>query len=647
MSEHGAFHAPSPGGQAIYDTGYGRIYLTRPQKTFQHLDSLLKSAPECHNLVSHTCREPEKRLHLMLLLGEMHLREGNYLAADTLFRDVFSMASILGQEKLRLQALMNKGHLHLCMAEYQRARNTYGELLNEAGKENSLEELRVVAHLFAGMASESLYEPGPARTHYEQALNLATQAGMLLYADQADAFLGRMSFPETPLQELSETLPPPSMSRPYHFTDSRAMALHRIWSAGTSYLLGQTEKAREDFDAALSTGLKLGDHFILDQCQKFLDQLHITTVKDARQQLWMHKAYSTAITSLKRQPAYQRWRKIYYEQYSETTSALLESAGLATGGTAQRAETAPAWQPYTLYTLLMLLGLCLSGLFLLYAQGEKKAQKLKKLALIPQKAAHFQETQNRQLRQTNRFLYLKIQQLEQVLGEKERLWYTVIHDLRNALGKVWSLSDLLPSAGRITERQGQYLGLIKQASREGERLIEQLLNRQASEQDATAQRAERVNLQQMLEESLLPFREKAAQKSQQITYHNRLDDAELYVHRQSLLRIFENLLSNAIKFAPLGSVIEVESWDEGEELYFSVRDEGPGIAPQEQQRLFLPYVRLQARPTAGESSTGLGLSIVYELTQALGGKVRVESQVGCGTTFILGVPRQGVRAGHL
>jgi signal transduction histidine kinase len=69
-----------------------------------------------------------------------------------------------------------------------------------------------------------------------------------------------------------------------------------------------------------------------------------------------------------------------------------------------------------------------------------------------------------------------------------------------------------------------------------------------------------------------------------------------------------------------------------------VKDEGPGISAEDQQRLFGKFARLSARPTAGEHSTGLGLAIVKRLVESMNGKVWCESQMGQGAAFIIELP---------
>ncbi len=109
--------------------------------------------------------------------------------------------------------------------------------------------------------------------------------------------------------------------------------------------------------------------------------------------------------------------------------------------------------------------------------------------------------------------------------------------------------------------------------------------------------------------------------------------------RTALGQVLDNLLSNAVKFSPSGKkiVILVQSLEHGAECV--VQDQGPGFSDEDKQRMFRRYGRLSARPTGGEPSTGLGLSIVKKLVQHMGGELSCESAPGGGAAFRVQLPR--------
>jgi signal transduction histidine kinase len=97
-------------------------------------------------------------------------------------------------------------------------------------------------------------------------------------------------------------------------------------------------------------------------------------------------------------------------------------------------------------------------------------------------------------------------------------------------------------------------------------------------------------------------------------------------------------LSNAVKYSPLGKPILFRLLPGEKVIRFVITDEGPGISPEEQEKLFQKFSRLSPRPTAGESSVGLGLSIARKMTEAMHGRIWCESQVGKGSRFIVEMP---------
>ena len=100
-------------------------------------------------------------------------------------------------------------------------------------------------------------------------------------------------------------------------------------------------------------------------------------------------------------------------------------------------------------------------------------------------------------------------------------------------------------------------------------------------------------------------------------------------------RIVENLISNAIKYSPQGRRVWIELLEGTQITKTVVRDEGPGISPEDQSKLFGKFQKLSARPTGGESSNGLGLAIVKAFSDQIGAQIEVESQLGAGTEFAL------------
>lgn len=103
--------------------------------------------------------------------------------------------------------------------------------------------------------------------------------------------------------------------------------------------------------------------------------------------------------------------------------------------------------------------------------------------------------------------------------------------------------------------------------------------------------------------------------------------------RLALVEAVLNLIGNAIKYSPTGTTVSVYVSVNRGQAQFLVRDQGPGIRPEEQSRLFTLGGTLSSKPTAGEPQTGVGLALSFELVRAMGGTLWCESEPGTGATF--------------
>lgn len=229
--------------------------------------------------------------------------------------------------------------------------------------------------------------------------------------------------------------------------------------------------------------------------------------------------------------------------------------------------------------------------------------------------------------------------LAKLNDEKNGLMQMAAHDLKNPLAAVLLGIDLL----RLSGDSGQEKTLNRMVSQVNQvlHLIHDLLDVQALETGSRQFQSEPIAIGSAVHESLATLQTAAERKS--IALHATIAEPSpiVYADRSALRQICDNLISNAIKFSPQGGriAVAVTQTDRGL-VRLSVRDNGKGIRPEEMARLFEKYSCLSTRPTAGEASTGLGLSIVKELTLRVGGRVWCESQGGEGATFLVELPTQ-------
>ncbi|MBL0741253.1 CHASE3 domain-containing protein [Chryseolinea lacunae] len=223
--------------------------------------------------------------------------------------------------------------------------------------------------------------------------------------------------------------------------------------------------------------------------------------------------------------------------------------------------------------------------------------------------------------------------------EKNHFLGIATHDLKSPLNGVLGLINLIKmQAHNLTADQLQYLRMMEDSSINMQMLIKNLLDINRIEQGLNTVNKEYVAISALLKKQYQVFRESAQKKNISLILQDHVPDFHFHTDPEMLSRILENLISNAIKFSPSYrevaiSVIRTETY-----IRFEVLDQGPGISKQDREKLFGKFQRLSARPTAGESSSGLGLSIVKELVNALNGNIVVESDENRGSKFIVELP---------
>lgn len=124
-----------------------------------------------------------------------------------------------------------------------------------------------------------------------------------------------------------------------------------------------------------------------------------------------------------------------------------------------------------------------------------------------------------------------------------------------------------------------------------------------------------------------------------ITFNSKVADVPAIEFDHARIgQVFDNILTNAVKFSAPDSIIETEVRSDSQAIFIDVRDHGQGIPPEEIDKIFVAFEKLSTKPTAGEKSTGLGMSIVKKIVDAHSGNVYVESTPGEGTTFTVSLP---------
>ncbi|HYI77814.1 MAG TPA: ATP-binding protein [Chryseolinea sp.] len=217
--------------------------------------------------------------------------------------------------------------------------------------------------------------------------------------------------------------------------------------------------------------------------------------------------------------------------------------------------------------------------------------------------------------------------------EKNRFLGIAAHDLKNPVNAISSLAHLLKRSSDLKEGDLEYLNLIELTAAKMKMLIEKLLDLNRIEQSGPLVQAQMVNVDAFLNNVVKTFSEISKKKNIPIIVENNVGDFEFLSDQSLLEQVLDNLVSNAIKFSPPNRTVWLRTKRNEKQLIFDVEDQGPGISPEELPKLFGTFQRLSTKPTGGEESTGLGLSIVKAIVQVLDGEVTVVSELGQGTIF--------------
>ena len=241
-------------------------------------------------------------------------------------------------------------------------------------------------------------------------------------------------------------------------------------------------------------------------------------------------------------------------------------------------------------------------------------------------------------KRTQELLLRAKEEAERASKFKDQFLSTMSHELRTPLNAVLGFSDLLADEryGALNDRQQRYVSHIHTGGKHLLKLISDILDLSKIEAGRMELTHEDVTVASAFTEvisALYPLAEKKSQALLQEVDPNLHVRADVMRFKQVLM----NLTGNAIKFTPEKGRIELSAVRTGDQVRIKVRDNGPGIPPEQQQRIFEAFFRLRETGTATEG-TGLGLAITARLVELHGSKLGIESQPGGGACFYFSLP---------
>jgi signal transduction histidine kinase len=223
--------------------------------------------------------------------------------------------------------------------------------------------------------------------------------------------------------------------------------------------------------------------------------------------------------------------------------------------------------------------------------------------------------------------------------QKERLTAFVVHDLKNPVSAMDLHAQVLLHDRELPQRARDTAKHIRSDARALTRLILNLLDISKSEEGKLSARPSQVDLTALVRDALESLEVKAS--AAEVSLEQNLEATAIYADPDLTRRVLENLLDNAIRHAPKGARVLLSSAARAQAVEVRVEDTGSGISPALREKIFEPYVQLEADPGATtRSGRGLGLTFCRLAVEAHGGKIWVED-ANPGARFCFELPGAG------
>lgn len=233
--------------------------------------------------------------------------------------------------------------------------------------------------------------------------------------------------------------------------------------------------------------------------------------------------------------------------------------------------------------------------------------------------------------------------LAKAIRAKDEFLANMSHELRTPLNAILGKAEILLEGihGELTEKQQASVKVISDSGTHLLELINDILDIAKIEAGKIQLDVQKVSLVNVCESSLQFVRQMAHKKDIRLQANIDPSIKTCLSDERRLKQILINLLSNAVKFTPVGGEVGLNVLNdlERDAIQFQVWDTGIGIATEVMDQLFKPFVQLDSSLARSHEGTGLGLSLVYRLTDMHGGSVSLESEVGVGSCFTVTLPQ--------
>ena len=217
---------------------------------------------------------------------------------------------------------------------------------------------------------------------------------------------------------------------------------------------------------------------------------------------------------------------------------------------------------------------------------------------------------------------------------------TVSHELRTPITAIRGSLHLLHAgtAGVLPESAAKLVGIAESSCERLVRLVNDILDIEKIAAGKLEFHLTDCDLVQLARQSLTAMQAYAAERRVALTLNRAPAEARAMADPGRVIQVLTNLISNATQFSPEGGTVEIDIASSGARHRVSVRDHGPGVAPQFRARLFQSFAQADASTARATSSTGLGLAISKSIVECQGGRIGFEPSQGGGSVFFFELP---------
>ncbi len=260
--------------------------------------------------------------------------------------------------------------------------------------------------------------------------------------------------------------------------------------------------------------------------------------------------------------------------------------------------------------------------------------------LLKLKTNRLLRIQNEKINQANLKLIESENNLKEINVTKDKFFSIIAHDLKNPFSSLLSISQLMTEDYHNLDEEDKEKGIkvVNDSARRIYRLLENLLTWSMTQTDRIIFEPVNFELREVIVENI-NFHNVLAKEKGVVIDFSIPDKIRSYGDKEMINTVIRNLLSNALKFTPAGKAIKITVTDKSSFWNVSILDEGIGISPENQEKIFRVDTQFKTEGTSGEKGTGLGLIICKEFVERNGGRISLISDDGKGSKFSFSIPK--------